>query len=55
MGMSGDMAMCQNDECPLADNCWRYCAPPLLVNQWYGEFELNSEGECDYFMDFPEL
>lgn len=43
-----DISMCQNEKCPLKDNCYRYKAEPNPYRQSYGEFEY--KGDCEYYI-----
>lgn len=48
-----DIAMCNGDDCPVKENCWRYMAP---ANRWQSYFAAppcNEEG-CEYFWDMNE-
>ena len=54
-----DISMCENKECSLSWNCWRFNAPPDRLAQTYADFEQDDEGNCDFYMpmdnqDFPE-
>lgn len=53
-----DITMCSNQECPAADNCWRYGCPPSSRNQYYQNFTPNQDDDqgfqCDFFIDYPE-
>ena len=53
-----DISMCENKECSLSDNCWRFNAPPDRVAQSYSDFQQDDEGNCEYYLpmdkeDFP--
>jgi hypothetical protein len=53
-----DLTMCLNKECPLADNCLRFCAPPDRLAQYYSDFAPDDEGNCEHYIpmdkeDFP--
>lgn len=54
-----DIAMCQNKNCNLSYNCWRFNAPPDRVAQAYADFEQDDEGNCGFYIpmdkqDFPD-
>lgn len=48
-----DIAMCNGDECPVKENCWRYMAP---ANRWQSYFAAPpcTEDGCEYFWDMNE-
>ena len=58
-----DITMCNRDDCPNQDNCWRLNAPPDLIDQSYqlfyfdyDEFELdNNSNGCDFYIAMDEL
>ena len=43
-----DICMCDNEECPLRGNCYRFCAEPSEYRQSYSHFEY-EDGECRAF------
>jgi hypothetical protein len=45
-----DIAMCENKECPLCDNCWRFNAPPDRVAQEYKDFQPDDDGNCEHYL-----
>lgn len=51
------ITMCKNDNCPQADNCWRYGCPPSKYFQSYQKFEPKQDDEndfvCDFFINYP--
>lgn len=54
-----DISMCLNKECSLAENCWRFNAPPDRVAQSYQDFQQDDEGNCEHYLpmdkeDFPD-
>jgi hypothetical protein len=47
-----DLAMCQNDKCPMNRKCYRYMAIPDPYCQYYSEFKLDeTTGECNSFYE----
>jgi hypothetical protein len=62
MTIMADITMCQNHDCPIVDNCWRYSAPPDLKMQSYAEFVFDDDdfdrggNGCKYYiaMDVSE-
>jgi hypothetical protein len=46
-----DITMCQDDECPLRDTCWRYTATPHPGYQSYWMTSPRPEGQdgCRYY------
>lgn len=48
-----DIAMCQGDECPVKENCWRYTAPADRWQSYFGTPPFNENG-CEYFWDVNE-
>lgn len=52
-----DITMCSNDNCPVADNCWRYGCPPKKEMQSYQKFEPQQDDEndfvCNMFIHYP--
>lgn len=46
-----DISMCENQECPLKEKCYRYTAKPSPVLQAYGYFKPDEEGKCYYYWD----
>jgi hypothetical protein len=53
-----DITMCDNKECSLTDNCWRFNAPPDRLSQSYSQFIPDDNGDCDFYIpmdkdDFP--
>ena len=46
-----DISMCENKNCHLANNCWRFNATPDRVAQSYADFEPDDEGNCDFYID----
>ena len=51
-----DFTMCQNNECPQADNCWRFGCPPSKF-QSYQIFQPEQDDEenfsCSFFKPYP--
>lgn len=54
-----DVTMCQNEQCPQADNCWRFGCPPSKPFQAYHVFEPEQDDEndfvCSFFLPYPEI
>lgn len=61
-----DFTMCNNQSCPVLDNCWRANAPPKLRLQAWDCFEfdedafeeaegVNYEAGCKFFMRWPDF
>lgn len=54
-----DITMCSNQQCPQADNCWRFGCPPAAQNQYYQDFQPKQDDEddfvCDFFIEYPPL
>jgi hypothetical protein len=48
-----DIAMCNGDDCPVKENCWRYLAPPDRFQSYFAAPPRNEEG-CEYFWDVNE-
>lgn len=44
-----DIAMCQNNDCPLREGCYRFTAKPAKW-QWYNDFKPKND-KCDHFID----
>lgn len=44
-----DISMCNNKECKVKENCYRYMAEPDEI-QSYCEFK-PDKSECEYLMD----
>ena len=42
-----DIAKCEDDECPRANNCWRFTSPPNQI-EWIITPERDEDG-CDMF------
>lgn len=49
-----DISMCQNDECPLRKQCYRYNAIPCEYMQSYAEFKPDEDGKCDHFWQITD-
>ena len=50
--------MCSNQQCPQADNCWRFGCPPSARNQYYQDFQPKQDDDdfvCDFFIEYPPL
>ena len=45
-----DIAMCVNEDCPMAARCYRHEARPTRL-QTYGDFAPNEDGECEWFWE----
>ncbi len=50
-----DIAMCQNQTCPLANQCYRFTATPSEMAQAYVTFSPNSDGNCEHFWPTDEI
>lgn len=53
-----DIAMCENEKCPLKQDCFRYTATPSEHRQSYADFEPTvKDGKvlCDWFWDNKKL
>jgi len=48
-----DIAMCNGDDCPVKENCWRYMAPADRWQSYFAAPPCNEEG-CEYFWDMNE-
>jgi hypothetical protein len=48
-----DIAMCQNDDCPSAKQCYRHEATPNPWRQSYMEFKPDASGKCKHFIQMP--
>ena len=47
-----DISMCNNQNCPLKDKCYRFTATPNPRWQAYSGFMYDEQtNECNYFMD----
>jgi len=44
-----DISMCNNQECPLKEKCYRYKAEPNPYRQSYGDFKYKNG--CSYFIN----
>ena len=44
-----DISMCQNKECKLKEECYRFTAKPSEVMQAYGEFNCKDKDGIDTF------
>ena len=45
-----DISMCDNEQCPLKETCYRFTATPSEFRQAYAKFKYNEETEsCDYY------
>jgi len=42
-----DIAKCEDDECPRANNCWRFTSPPNQI-EWIITPERDEDG-CDMY------
>jgi hypothetical protein len=51
--LMADIAMCQGDECPVKENCWRYMAPSDRFQSYFATPPYTEEG-CEYFWDMNE-
>jgi hypothetical protein len=45
-----DFSMCENKECSLSSNCWRFNAPPDRVAQSYADFQQDDDGNCNFYL-----
>ena len=48
-----DIAMCQGNECPVKENCWRYMAPANRFQSYFATPPCTEDG-CEYFWDMNE-
>lgn len=46
-----DITMCQNEECPLKDKCYRHEAKPDEMQSYFIDMKPDEKGECEYFWD----
>jgi len=51
--LMADIAMCQGNECPVKENCWRYMAPTGIWQAYLATPPYTEEG-CEYFWDMNE-
>ena len=45
-----DIAMCQNDDCPMREKCYRYMAKSSGNGQSYALYEPDENGRCEDFL-----
>ena len=46
--------MCENDECPLRERCYRFQAEPDDYCQSYTSFAVGIDGKCEGFRRMPK-
>jgi hypothetical protein len=46
-----DITMCGNEECKIKERCYRWTAPASSHWQSYSNFQPNSDGTCDFFVE----
>lgn len=46
-----DMAMCEGDNCPMKDKCYRHTAIAAKYRQTYFIESPYNEGKCSHFLD----
>jgi hypothetical protein len=51
--LMADIAMCQGNECPVKEDCWRYMAPSNRFQSYIATPPYTEEG-CEYFWDMNE-
>jgi hypothetical protein len=51
--LMADIAMCQGNECPVKEDCWRYMAPVSRWQSYIAAPPYTEEG-CEYFWDMNE-
>lgn len=54
-----DITMCENDDCPLNDHCWRFNSPPNQYYQSYQKYQPQideelDEVDCKFYIKFPD-
>ncbi len=49
--MSPDITMCNNEECPLKDTCYRHEAEPNEMQSFFVDVKPNKKGECEYYWE----
>jgi len=47
-----DITMCDNDECTLKKQCYRFMARPTKGWQAYSNFEQGENGKCQYYWEY---
>lgn len=55
--MPDDLVMCDNPDCPLMLDCYRFMATPDFEYQVYKTFQPDSKGRCANFIElwqFPD-
>lgn len=46
-----DISLCENEQCPSKDDCYRFKAIPDITYQAYDIFEPeNGENKCEHFI-----
>jgi hypothetical protein len=51
--LMADIAMCQGDQCPIKEDCWRYMAPASRWQSYLATPPYAKDG-CEYFWDMNE-
>jgi len=44
-----DITMCQDNECPIRNKCYRFTAIPSKYGQYYGQFEREGDKCGDFY------
>jgi hypothetical protein len=45
-----DITMCQNEDCPVKDTCFRYLATPSQYQSFY-VFDKDTKEPCDWYWE----
>lgn len=48
-----DIAMCNGDDCPVKEQCWRYMAPADRFQSYFAAPPCDDDG-CEYFWNIDE-
>lgn len=48
-----DIAMCNGDDCPIKEQCWRYMAPASHFQSYFAAPPCDEDG-CEYFWNIDE-
>lgn len=46
-----DITMCEGNECPLKESCYRYKAEADQYQCYFVDIPLQEDGTCDYFIE----
>jgi len=49
-----DISMCQGDECPLKEKCYRYLAKPNEYQSYFVTPPYKDDGSCDHLWDLSK-